>query len=144
MDTHRKPAALLVLAAVLFAPIGCKSELDELSNYPFYLKMLNERMASAAKSLPSDKPNLNIPYAIVGDMDSAVEAMESNYRGANRDAAIAKLKEMREALFAQLNTVLRPTPNGAVLLAGKTPADVAAVFNKAYEKYKAEFRPLVK
>ena len=60
--------------------------------------MLNERMESAAKGLPSDKPNLNSAYALVGDMDSAVLAMEDSYRGANRDAAVAKLKEIREGL----------------------------------------------
>ena len=144
MDTHGKPAALLVLAAMLFAPIGCKSEMDKLSEYPFYLTTLNDRMELAAKSLPSDKPNLNLPYTLVSDMDSAVLAMEDTYRGANRDAAIAKLKEIREGLDAQLATVLRKTPNGAVLLPNKKPADVAAVFDKMYEKYKAEFRPLVK
>ena len=141
---NRKWAILLVLAGLVWAPVGCKSAADELSEYPFYLKTLDDRFALTVKKLHSDQPNISLPHVLLADMNATVITMRDTYQGANRDAAMAKLDSIRQELERGLATVLRPTPSAVFLLPEKKASDVTVIVDKMYEKYKAEFRPLVK
>jgi len=140
----RKWAILLLLAGMVWAPLGCKKVGDELSEYPFYLKTLDDRLEFAVKNLHSDQPNISLPHVLLADMNNAVVTMRDNYQGANRDAAMAKLDAVRQELERGLGTVLRLTPNAVFLLPEKKASDVTVIVDKMYEKYKAEFHPLVK
>jgi len=132
--------AAILLAAVL--PIGCSDPVEEMSRYPYFLNMLEDRWPKARESLASAEPNVSFVAVLLLDMDGAARAMEWNYQRDNRDAAIAKLKEVSAAFRKDLADKVDMTGANVVLLPGKTAKDVAEATERAYAQY-VEFREMV-
>ena len=130
-----------VLAAMVL-PMGCSDPVDEMSRYPYFLKMLEHRWPTARESLASAEPNVSYVAVLLMDMDRAAESMGWNYQRDNREAAIARLKELAAAFRKDLADKVDMKGANVVLLPGKTAKDVAEATERAYARY-VEFREMV-
>ena len=85
----------ILLASLLLAGLpGCEDKAGEISEHPYFLRMLDNRWEIIRKSFKSDKPEIGYSPIILKDLSGAVEAMERTYTKPNRDEAIARASEL--------------------------------------------------
>ncbi|HET6427741.1 MAG TPA: hypothetical protein VFJ30_04985 [Phycisphaerae bacterium] len=141
--TSRHCVAVMASAVLCVTLAGCSKEADTMSRYPYFIETLNERWVIIRASFASDKPNISLPAVLLTDLVGTVEAMEGTYSGPNRDAAIAKLKEVYTQLYAELDAQLVLGHGNVTLKFGATAKGVSESIEKAYKGY-TEFQELVK
>ena len=133
----------ILLASLLVAALpGCKGKAEKMSEYSYFLKMLNNRWEIARKSFQSDKPKIGYAPVLLKDLSGAVDAMERTYTEPNSDQAIAKLKELNRKFKADMNAMVSTRSGKAELMPGATVKGVGEAIEKAYQEYQ-EFRKLV-
>jgi hypothetical protein len=132
--------SVAVLGAVL---AGCSDEADKMSRYPYFIEMLNDRWEIIRKSFASPQPNIDYAPVLLKDLSGALESMEKTYSGPNRDAAVAKLKEVYSQLYTELHAQLLMRGGPVTLKPGATVKGVGESLDKGYRKY-TEFQALVK
>lgn len=141
--TSRNCLAVMTIAVLCAIPVGCSKEADTMSRYPFFIETLNERWVIIRASFASDQPNISLPAVLLTDLAGTVEAMEGTYSGPNRDAAIAKLKEVYAELYTDLDAQLVLGRGNVTLKPGATVKGVGESIEKGYKGY-TQFQELVK
>ena len=136
---HNTVALMLALAALP----GCKSKVKRMSDYPYYLAVLDERWETALQDARSGKPNVGISIVLLKDLQGAILTMKRSYKGPNRDAAIAKLEQLARDLRAEFNKEINLASVNLELRPGYTEKDVGATIEKFYPRYRA-FAEMVK
>jgi len=121
---------------------GCKDEMKEMSEYPFFIKGLDERWEIARQSLQSDKPNVSYVAVLARDLDDVHETLQGSYHKPNRDQAVAKVAEIAKAFRADLTKLVDMRRGHVVLLKGVTAKDVAETVEKTHKDY-LEFRAMI-
>ena len=137
---------LIVLVCLTTLAVGCRSgnKAKEMSEPPYFLKYLDARWDVALKALRSGDPEaIGFCMPILMDMTDTLGVMEAKYQGPNREAAIAKLREILETYKKDLSTQVRVSGGSVTLLPGATPADVLTTVEKAHAEY-PKFREMVK
>jgi len=123
-------------------PAGRKDKMKEISEYPFFIKGLDERWRIARRSLQSDKPNVSFVAVLARDLDDVHETMQGSYHKPNRDQAVAKAGEIAKAFRADLAKLVDMRHGNVVLLKGATVKDVAETVEKTHKAY-LEFRAMI-
>ena len=138
----RAGLGILLGAAALVGLAGCKDKAEEMSEYPYFLKMLNGRWEYARASFKTDKPRIGFVVVLLKDIDGAVEALEWDYQGANKKEATAKLKDVAKKFREDLADKVDMRGTTVVLLPGVTAEQVAQAIERAHKHY-LEFQPMV-
>jgi len=123
-------------------PAGRKDRMKEMSEYPFYIKGLDQRWRIARKSLKSDKPNVSYVAVLARDLDDVHEALHRSYHKPNRNQAVARAAEIAKAFRADLAKRVDMHHGSVVLLKHVTAEDVAKTVEKTYKTY-LEFRAMI-
>ena len=134
--------SVLLWAAVLAGLAGCEDRADKVSEYPYFLNVINKRWEIARTSLKSDKPDINYVVVLLRDIQGVCESMDWSYQGANRDEAIARIRDITKKFSDDLHTKVDMRFEQAKLLPGVTVQDVAESVEKAYQEYQ-QFKPMV-
>jgi len=121
---------------------GCKDEMKEMSEYPFFIKGLDERWEIARKSLQSDKPNVSYVAVLATDLEEVRDRLKTTYHKPNKDQAVGKVAEIAKAFRADLAKLVDMRYGRVVLLKGVTAKDVAETVEKTHKDY-LEFRAMI-
>ncbi|OPX23647.1 MAG: hypothetical protein B1H04_03480 [Planctomycetales bacterium 4484_123] len=133
-----------IMVVLLLAGLcGCKGKAKEMSDYPYYLSVLEERWETAVQDARSGRPNVGISIVLLKDMEGAILTMKRSYKGPNREAAIAKLEQLARELRAEFNKEINLATVDLKLRPGYTEKDVGATIEKFYPRYRA-FAEMVK
>jgi hypothetical protein len=124
------------------AAAGCKDRGKEVSEYPFFLATLNDHWEITLSSLRSEKPDITLPRTVAFDLSLVLDSMQTSYNQPNREAAIAKLKELYDSYCADMQTKINMGGLDTSLRPGVTPKDVLACVEKHYQDYQ-QFKSMV-
>jgi len=130
--------ALTALLAATWAHLpGCRDETRRISSADYLLARQHKVWESAAKSLRSDRPNLNLLRSLDMRLDDTIRRMErkGDYTGADKDKVLAKLKEIRAAYKAQVASKLDFSPTDVALKSGVTLDQLREAFEGLQKDY---------
>ena len=138
----RAGLGILLGAAALVGLAGCEDKAEKMSEYPYFLKMLNNRWEFARASFKTDQPRIGFVVVLLKDMDGVAEALGWDYQGANKDEATAKIKEVAKKFRQDLADKVDMRGTNVVLLPGVSAEQVGQAVERAYKHY-LEFQPMV-
>jgi len=139
----RIPLSIVTTAIILSALVGCKGKAREMSRYPYFVKMMDNRWEFVRNSFRSPSPDLGFCPVLLKDIEGIIMAVEASYTGANKAQLIEKLNEMDRSFQGDLAPQVDMRFNPVTLKPGATAEDVGKSIEKAYQKY-LEFRKMVK
>ena len=144
MRTRAGVIAMGLLAAglVVVAPSGCKNKAKEMSRYPYFVRMMDDRWEIALGTIRSGQTNIHYCPVLLKDLTGMAETMEVSYNGPNRDQAIAGIRDIAKTFRDDLGSQVDMTHGSVVLLSGVTAEQVGATIDKAHAKY-VEIRKLI-
>ncbi len=133
---------ILLASGALAGLAGCQVRADKVSEYPYFLRVIDKRWEISRASLKSETPDINFVVILLRDLQGVCDSMDWSYQGANREEALAKVRDVRKKFSDDLHTQVDMRFEQAKLLPGVTVAEVAQSVEKAYQQYLV-FKPMV-